>query len=167
MVTRIAARQVASRVANTARAAGGMLGLAGERMSKVDTAWLRMDSASNLMEILGVWVLRPGIDYDKLCARVQEKLLAYPRFRQRVHEDAAGASWVAHDVDIRRHARRVLFEPNPLHDTSPRLRTDRAGCNAPASGSGLTERPARSLRGLPGWEKYRAKLKSLASGCAL
>ena len=28
-------------------------------MSKVDTAWLRMDSDTNLMLIVGVWVLRP------------------------------------------------------------------------------------------------------------
>jgi diacylglycerol O-acyltransferase len=33
-------------------------------MSKVDTAWLRMDSASNLMMILGVWTLRPGIGHE-------------------------------------------------------------------------------------------------------
>lgn len=30
-----------------------------ERMSKVDTAWLRMDSETNLMMILGVWVVKP------------------------------------------------------------------------------------------------------------
>ncbi len=79
---------------NVQRAASGMLGLSGERMSKVDTAWLRMDSASNLMMIVGVWTLSPGIAYDTLCARVEERLLRYQRFRQRVLEDAAGATWV-------------------------------------------------------------------------
>src|SRR4051812_10264981 len=61
MVTRILAGEFAGRAGQSARraarnvqqgaarAASGMLGLAGERMSKVDTAWLRMDSASNLM----------------------------------------------------------------------------------------------------------------------
>ena len=77
---------------HAARAAGGMLGLAGERMTKVDTAWLRMDSPSNLMMIIGVWTLEPGIKYQALCVRVQERLLQYNRFRQRVQEDAAGAS---------------------------------------------------------------------------
>ena len=57
MVTRV----IAKKTTHTARSAAqkvqknvtdavvGSLGLHGERMSKVDTAWLRMDSASNLM----------------------------------------------------------------------------------------------------------------------
>ncbi|WBY04027.1 wax ester/triacylglycerol synthase family O-acyltransferase [Ramlibacter tataouinensis] len=70
-------------------------------MSKVDTAWLRMDNEHNLMMILGVWTLRPGIDYEALCRRVQERLLQYPRFRQHVVEDATGASWVdTADLDV-------------------------------------------------------------------
>ena len=32
-----------------------------ERMSRVDTAWLRMDNDVNLMMIVGVWLLQPGI----------------------------------------------------------------------------------------------------------
>jgi diacylglycerol O-acyltransferase len=99
MVTRIVATEVAPRAARSAggqarRAAGAILGLAGERMSKVDTAWLRMDSPSNLMVIIGVWALKPAVGYDELCRRVEERLLKYNRFRQRVAEDAAGASWV-------------------------------------------------------------------------
>lgn len=102
MVTRIVrsvAQQAARRAARGAvkqarRAARGVLGLAGERMSKVDTAWLRMDSDQNLMVILGVWTLRPRIDYQALCRRVEERLLKYPRFRQHVVEDRTGASWV-------------------------------------------------------------------------
>ncbi|MCG2591250.1 wax ester/triacylglycerol synthase family O-acyltransferase [Ramlibacter sp. XY19] len=74
-----------------------------ERMSRVDTAWLRMDSAANLMMIIGVWTLRPAIRYADLCARMQERLLPYARFRQRVEEDATGARWVDHDVDITEH----------------------------------------------------------------
>ena len=123
MVTRIIARQVARQAAQTlgdivvpaarqARkavrkaasdvpqavkdAVSGTLGLSGERMSKVDTAWLRMDSAANLMMIVGVWVLKPGIPYQALCERIEERLLKYPRFTQRVVQDAGGATWV-HD----------------------------------------------------------------------
>lgn len=36
-------------------------------LSKVDTAWLRMDSSSNLMMINGVWTLSPGITWEVLC----------------------------------------------------------------------------------------------------
>jgi diacylglycerol O-acyltransferase len=83
-----------------------------ESMSKVDTAWLRMDSASNLMMILGVWTLRPGIRYEALCHRMEERLLAYSRFRQRVVEEGGQARWVDHDVDIREH---VVREKLPRH----------------------------------------------------
>ncbi|HYF20052.1 MAG TPA: wax ester/triacylglycerol synthase family O-acyltransferase [Ramlibacter sp.] len=79
---------------HVAHGAARVLGLAGERMSKVDTAWLRMDSDHNLMMIIGVWTLKPGITYEALCERVRSQLLQYPRFRQKVVEDAAGASWV-------------------------------------------------------------------------
>src|SRR3989344_3071730 len=71
-----AARKAATVVQkNVRRAATGMLGLSGERMTKVDTAWLRMDSHSNLMMINGVWTLSPGITWDALCDRVQQRPL--------------------------------------------------------------------------------------------
>jgi len=46
------------------------------------------------MMINGVWTVSPGITLETLRARIQERLLQYPRFRQRVVEDAAGATWV-------------------------------------------------------------------------
>ncbi|MBN9338975.1 MAG: wax ester/triacylglycerol synthase family O-acyltransferase [Comamonadaceae bacterium] len=96
---------------NVQRAATGMLGLSGERMSKVDTAWLRMDSDHNRMMINGVWTLSPGVTWQALCERVQQRLLQYPRFRQRVVQDAAGATWVDDDrFDIAAH---VVREPLP------------------------------------------------------
>ncbi len=72
----------------------GVLHLHGERMSKVDTAWLRMDSESNLMMIVGVLVIKPAISYAALRARLESRMRKYPRFCQRVEEDAAGATWV-------------------------------------------------------------------------
>ena len=100
-----AALQVARALGkNVSRTAGGMLGLNGERMSKVDTAWLRMDSPSNLMMIVGFWTLTPRVSYDEVCQRIQERLLPYNRFRQRVAEDAAGATWVdVPDLRIQDH----------------------------------------------------------------
>jgi diacylglycerol O-acyltransferase len=59
------------------------------------------------MMIVGVWTLKPGIAYDDLCQRVEERLLKYNRFRQRVVEDATGASWIEHDVDIHEHVVRA------------------------------------------------------------
>jgi diacylglycerol O-acyltransferase / wax synthase len=105
MVTRITARQVASAAARRATS---------ERMTKVDTAWLRMDSPSNLMMIIGVWTLQPGIGYEALCTRVRERLLQYDRFRQRAQEDAAGATWVEDtEFDIERHVVREKLARRP------------------------------------------------------
>ena len=100
-----AARKAARDVRETVKdAVTGTLGLSGERMSKVDTAWLRMDSASNLMMIVGVWVLKPGIHHRDLCARIEERLLKYRRFTQRVVQDAAGATWVIDPkFDVKNH----------------------------------------------------------------
>ena len=75
-----------------------------ERMTKVDTAWLRMDTESNLMMIVGVWVIRPGITLTAVRERIGKRLLQYPRFRQRVVEGALGAQWVEdEDFDLDRH----------------------------------------------------------------
>jgi diacylglycerol O-acyltransferase len=75
-----------------------------QRMTRVDTAWLRMDSSVNLMMIVGVWLLEPGISLDALRERARAKLLQYPRFRQRVEEDASGARWVDDTAfDIEHH----------------------------------------------------------------
>lgn len=77
---------------------------AAERMSRVDTAWLRMDNEVNLMMIVGVWLLQPALDHERLCRRVADKLLRYERFRQKVVPDALGAQWVTDDAfDIHRH----------------------------------------------------------------
>ena len=77
---------------------------ASERMSRVDTAWLRMDNEVNLMMIVGVWLLQPALDYEPLCERVAAKLLRYDRFRQKVVQDAVGAMWVDdEEFDIHHH----------------------------------------------------------------
>ena len=83
-----------------------------ERMSRVDTAWLRMDNDVNLMMIVGVWLLQPGITHAALTQRIEDKLLKYGRFRQKVVQDAMGASWVDYEhFDIGRHVVRESLEP--------------------------------------------------------
>ncbi len=85
-----------------------------ERMTKVDTAWLRMDSPSNLMMIVGVWVLKPAIKYADLCRRIEDTLLKYPRFGQRVEQDATGASWVTDEqFDIHQHVVKETLARKP------------------------------------------------------
>jgi len=94
------------------------VGQTSERMSKVDTAWLRMDTEANLMMIVGVWSIRPGITLAALRERVAERLLQYPRFRQKVVEDGLmGSQWVLDkDFDIARHV--VAEVPLPLRGQS-------------------------------------------------
>ncbi|WP_298828271.1 wax ester/triacylglycerol synthase family O-acyltransferase [uncultured Piscinibacter sp.] len=82
-----------------------------EPMSRVDTAWRRMDSDVNLMMIVGVWLYRPAIGREALCERIADRLLRYERFMQRAELDTFGARWV-HDpaFDLMRH---VVVEPLP------------------------------------------------------
>lgn len=80
------------------------MSLDAERMSRVDTAWLRMDNDVNLMMIVGVWLLEPGITMAALRRRVEERFLRYARFRQRAVPDLLGASWVEDEnFDLSHH----------------------------------------------------------------
>jgi diacylglycerol O-acyltransferase / wax synthase len=88
--------------------------IARERMSGVDTAWLRMEHPSNLMMIVGVMVFADRLDV----ATVRRVLMArfiepFPRFRQRVVQDTTGAWWEDDaDFDIANHVH-VQALPRP------------------------------------------------------
>jgi WS/DGAT/MGAT family acyltransferase len=76
-----------------------------ERISPVDTAWLRMDRPTNLMMIVGVMIFDGPMDYARLRRTLETRLLPYRRFRQKVEYDATGAAyWVDDpDFDLDRH----------------------------------------------------------------
>jgi len=133
----VVARKAAEAVQkNVADAVIGTLGLNGERMSKVDTAWLRMDSSSNLMMIVGVWVTKPGLPLADLKQRVEDRLLKYPRFKQRVVEDAAGASWVEDaEFDIDRHVVTETLAKKPRGREQEALQERLAALTHGAAGS--------------------------------
>jgi len=81
-----------------------MTAAAERRMSRVDTAWLRMDNDVNLMMIVGIWLLTPAITLQALCERIESRLLKYERFRHKAVHDSLGASWVEDtNFDIARH----------------------------------------------------------------
>lgn len=79
-----------------------------EKMSPVDTAWLRMDRATNLMMIVGVMVFDRRTDFERLRNTIESRLVArYRRFRQCAVEEVSGAWWQddpAFDLDT--HLRR-------------------------------------------------------------
>ncbi|WP_374661914.1 wax ester/triacylglycerol synthase family O-acyltransferase [Inhella sp.] len=83
-----------------------------ERMSKVDTAWLRMDTPENLMMIVGIWVLSPRLTVEQVRERCVSNLLPYRRFRQRVEEDVMGALWIEDEqFDIANHVETATLSP--------------------------------------------------------
>ena len=64
-----------------------------EKVSAVDTAWLRMDRPANLMMICGVLMLDRPLSLARLRRIVAERFLVFRRFRQRTVRTAAGAWW--------------------------------------------------------------------------
>ncbi len=83
-----------------------MAGRLQEPMSKVDTAWLRMESPTNLMMITGVMMFDHPMDVGRFKRMLAERFLAFRRFRQKAVDTAAGAHWETdRDFDLDWHVR--------------------------------------------------------------
>lgn len=81
-----------------------------EPISKVDTAWLRMEQPTNLMMINGVVIMEDALDYEKLLETIKQRFLAFRRFRQKAVDGTTGAHWVLdEDFDVRLHVRRTAL----------------------------------------------------------
>lgn len=77
-----------------------------EAMSRVDTAWLRMEKPTNLMMITGVLMFDTPMTIEGLRKVIRERFLAYPRFRQKAVDGPAGATWEEDaDFDLDWHVR--------------------------------------------------------------
>jgi WS/DGAT/MGAT family acyltransferase len=75
-----------------------------ERMSAVDTAWLRMDGPANAMMIVSVMTTATPVRAADLRRVLETRLLCFPRFRKRPVQDALGASWHEQaDFNLDRH----------------------------------------------------------------
>lgn len=55
-----------------------------EAFSNADAAWLRMEDPTNLMMITGILMFDELIDYERLRAIIEQRLLSFDRFRMRV-----------------------------------------------------------------------------------
>ncbi len=77
--------------------------LSRKKMSTVDTAWLRMDSSSNLMMIVGVAMLDKPISPAALKQALTTRFLVFSRFRSRVVSDLSGSWWQEQKVDLDDH----------------------------------------------------------------
>jgi len=77
-------------------------------MSAVDAAWLRMDRPTNLMTIVGVVVFDSRVDFRRFRRTIEERFLAFPRFRCRARQDALTADWESDPAfDLDRHVLRA------------------------------------------------------------
>jgi diacylglycerol O-acyltransferase len=75
-----------------------------ERMSAVDTAWLRMDRPHNLMMISGVLLFRERVALSRLRHVINDRFAVFPRFRKTPVERTGGAVWEADPhFDIEHH----------------------------------------------------------------
>ena len=81
-----------------------------EPISKVDTAWLRMEQPTNLMMITGIMTLNGEIDYERLVRTVEARFLSFRRFRQKAVDNSGGAGGeLDEDLDIYAHVRRAAL----------------------------------------------------------
>jgi WS/DGAT/MGAT family acyltransferase len=64
-----------------------------EKISAVDTAWLRMDRPANRMMICGVLMFDGRLSLARLRDVVRERFLVFTRFSQRPRYAATGAYW--------------------------------------------------------------------------
>lgn len=81
-----------------------------EPMSKVDTAWLRMESPTNLMMITGVLMFEQRLPIEPLRALLLERFLAFRRFRQKAVDTAGNAYWEDDlDFDLDWHVRLIAL----------------------------------------------------------
>ncbi len=55
-----------------------------EPLSNVDSAWLRMEDPTNLMTITALLTFDEPLPFDRLKGAIEDRLLPYDRFRQRV-----------------------------------------------------------------------------------
>src|SRR5271166_1015171 len=79
-----------------------------ERMSSVDTTWLRMDRPANLMMIVAVWVLEGPVRLDDVEKQIADGLMSYRRYRQKVEYAAAGVYWRDDPTfDLAHHVKRA------------------------------------------------------------
>jgi len=77
-----------------------------ESMSRVDTAWLRMERPTNPMMITGVLMFAEPVTLAKLKKVVEKRFLSYSRFRMKPVEGPTGMHWEDDaDFDLDWHVR--------------------------------------------------------------
>ena len=98
-----------------------------ERMSPVDTAWLHMDKPANPADIVSLMTFDDRLSYDAVKRVIEERLLKFDRFKQRVTETDGHPTWEDDpEFHIERHVMRYELDAPLTSDTLSRVVTDLA-----------------------------------------
>ncbi|MEO7910470.1 MAG: wax ester/triacylglycerol synthase family O-acyltransferase [Roseiflexaceae bacterium] len=86
-----------------------------ERLSSIDTAWLRMEDPTNLMMVTGMLVFDQPLSFARLRETIEQRLLSFDRFQQYVVYIGGAPHWQADPhFTISAHLHRIAL-PAP-HD---------------------------------------------------
>ena len=98
-----------------------------ERMSPVDTAWLHMDEPENPADIVTLLSFDGRLSYDAVKKVIEERLLKFDRFKQRVTETDGHPTWEDDpEFQIERHVMRYELDAPLTSDTLSKVVTDLA-----------------------------------------
>ena len=126
-----------------------------EPFSNVDAAWLHMDTPTNLAVITGVLSFADPLDFTRLKITIQNRLLLFSRFRQRVVEPRGILGLPRWEVDphfdLDYHLQRLRLPDPGDHETLQRFVSD------------LMSVPLDQSR--PLWQFYY--VENYTQGCAL
>lgn len=92
------------------------MGKTTQKLTRVDTAWLRMEDPTNLMMSSGLLLFARPLTVEEVTAVLERRLDGFPRFRMKVVEPSLGIgspTWVVdQNFDLRSHIHRVAL-PSP------------------------------------------------------
>jgi WS/DGAT/MGAT family acyltransferase len=97
-----------------------------EPLSPVDSAWLRIGTPTNLAMINGVITFSEALDYERLVATFEARLVPYKRFRQRVIEPLIGPPYWEMDAnfDIHNHVYKISLPEPRDHEALQNLASE-------------------------------------------
>ena len=98
-----------------------------EPMTPVDIAWLHMDEPKNPADIVTLLTFNDPLSYDALKKTVEERLLKYERFKQRVTEADGHPAWEEDpEFHIERHVTRYDIDAPLTNESLSRVVDDLA-----------------------------------------
>jgi len=85
-------------------------------MTNADNFWLSMDEPTNLMVITAFMEFTEPLDYKRLLATIDSRLVSFPRFQKKIVKPKSGVglpNWETDpNYDLRSHIHRVAL-PDP------------------------------------------------------